>query len=261
MDNYKIDHELNQYDHVEETEFTSLMTKFMGAIGMTTGKSEKSVKWFGFDAKGNDAMEVVDEYEIIENGEGGGPEPEPTPEPLESGATEQQILDDLSEASGSSVVITVPEGEEIRNLQIPNTVTASPKITGDIADGATVYYDAPSSSKFLSITNTTEEPVDINVGNSVGTVYLAGEYDDVSLSGKNISASSGIYAQIHGDVNASSEYSAVSITASFVGNEEQTISYEGENLTISNINSPDAKLNVNAPNATVTMRALTMKLP
>lgn len=71
MANKEINHELNQYDIIEGTEFTGLMPKVMEKVGLTTGEGEKSTKWFGFEAKGNDSLEVLDNEEIMNSSEGG----------------------------------------------------------------------------------------------------------------------------------------------------------------------------------------------
>lgn len=63
MENYPINHELNQYDYSEGIEFQGLMPELMEAEGIkTVGVKDdtKSVKHFGFEAKGSDALEVVD---------------------------------------------------------------------------------------------------------------------------------------------------------------------------------------------------------
>ena len=68
MENYKINHELNQYDYSEGIEFQGLMPEVMEVEGIeTTGASEISVKHFGFDAKGSDSLEVVDIDAIMED--------------------------------------------------------------------------------------------------------------------------------------------------------------------------------------------------
>ena len=76
MDNYQINHELNQYDQVEGIEFTGLMPKFMEKLGMTIGTSDKSDKMFEFHPAGGNSLETVDTVGIMnqsENGsEGGG---------------------------------------------------------------------------------------------------------------------------------------------------------------------------------------------
>ena len=77
METYKINHELNQYDYVEGIEFNGLMPKLMEADGVdTTGTSDTNVKFFGFNAKGSDSLEVVDidalnEKESESEGNGG----------------------------------------------------------------------------------------------------------------------------------------------------------------------------------------------
>lgn len=63
MENYKINHELNQYDYSEGIEFKGLLPELMDAEGLKTiGATDetKSIKHFGFEAKGSDALEVVD---------------------------------------------------------------------------------------------------------------------------------------------------------------------------------------------------------
>ena len=68
MNNYKINHELNEYNYNEGIEFIGLMPAVMNAQGVTTiGGSQKSVKHFGFDATGSDALEVVDIDAIMED--------------------------------------------------------------------------------------------------------------------------------------------------------------------------------------------------
>ena len=72
MDNYQINHELNQYDQVEGIEFNGLMPKFMEAIGMTIGTSDKSDKMFEFHPAGGNSLETVDTVEIMNQSENGG---------------------------------------------------------------------------------------------------------------------------------------------------------------------------------------------
>lgn len=82
MENYKINHELNQYDYSEGIEFKGLMPELMNVEGIETiGRSDDSVKLFGFDAKGSDALEVVDIDAIMKDSETESDNDEPTPEP------------------------------------------------------------------------------------------------------------------------------------------------------------------------------------
>lgn len=56
-----INHELNQYDYAEGTEFEGLIPAVIEVEGVESiGGSENSVKSFGKDAKGSDALEVID---------------------------------------------------------------------------------------------------------------------------------------------------------------------------------------------------------
>lgn len=84
MDNYKINHELNEYDRVEGIEFTPLMPKVLEKLGMTTGKSSSSSKLFEFNPAGGNSLEVIDTDAIMQGGDEPTPGPEPKPEPVET---------------------------------------------------------------------------------------------------------------------------------------------------------------------------------
>lgn len=84
MDNYQINHDLNEYDQVEGIEFNGLMPKFMEKLGMTTGTSDKSGKLFEFHPAGGNSLEVVDVDAIMENGDEPGPGPKPEPVEVEA---------------------------------------------------------------------------------------------------------------------------------------------------------------------------------
>lgn len=57
----KINHELNQYDYAEGTDFEGLIPAVIETKGVESiGGSENSVKSFGKEAKGSDALEVID---------------------------------------------------------------------------------------------------------------------------------------------------------------------------------------------------------
>ena len=235
MENYNLNHELNYYDQIEGIEFDGLMPKFMEAIGVTTGNSEKHKKMFEFHPNGSDSLETVDIDAIMENDNDGG---------MKRGATEQQILDELSNSTGATVNITVPEGQQVRNLTIPPETQSSPTITGEFADGAIINNE---SSKDIKLVNTSESPTDITI-TSNGRTSLVGDYNNINLNSTGISSTPNIY----GDINISYKNSPVSISAKFVG-ENQAITYDGKELTVSNSNAPDANLIINAPNASVTM--------
>jgi hypothetical protein len=65
MENYEINHELSNYDYVEGTEFSGLMPQVMTKVD-TIGSAETSVHYLGYEARGYDAMEVVDIEAIME---------------------------------------------------------------------------------------------------------------------------------------------------------------------------------------------------
>ena len=64
----EINHELNRYDYNEGIEFNGLMPEVMAIDGIETiGGSETSVKHLGFEAKGNDQLEVIDVQALYED--------------------------------------------------------------------------------------------------------------------------------------------------------------------------------------------------
>ena len=264
MANKENNHELNQYDVCEGIEFTGLMPKVMEVIEATIGENEKSVKWFGFEAKGNDAMEVVDIDEIMngsEDGgsEGGGGDDEEVvivkPEPTENTEQEQQVQDEVSNAltdeEGGTKAYTAVY-DDINNLSVPAESLRSASISGSVQNGATITNE--TSGKYITLTNTNEEPTDVNVITSGGAVYLRGEYDDIYLEGNALKVSSSIYPNVHGTVSVADTDQPVALTLNFVG-DDCGVNYLGEEeLTISDgvadvLGSPT----IYAPNASVKM--------
>ena len=264
MANKDNNHELNQYDVCEGIEFTGLMPKVMEVIEATIGENEKSVKWFGFEAKGNDAMEVVDIDEIMngsEDGgsEGGGGDDEEVvivkPEPTENTEQEQQVQDEVSNAltdeEGGTKAYTAVY-DDINNLSVPAESLRSASISGSVQNGATITNE--TTGKYITLTNTNEEPTDVNVITSGGAVYLRGEYDDIYLEGNALKVSSSIYPNVHGTVSVANTDQPVALTLNFVG-DDCGVNYLGEEeLTISDgvadvLGSPT----IYAPNASVKM--------
>lgn len=177
------------------------------------------------------------------------------PEVHENTESQQAVATDLSGA------LTDPDGgtkaytatyDEINNITVPADSGRSATITGEVQDGATITNN--STSKYVTITNTSDEPVDVSVITSGGSVYLRGEYDDIYLEGKALPVSSSIYPNVHGTVSVADTDQAVALTLNFVG-EDCGVTYLGDNdLTISDgvadvLGSPT----VYAPNATVKM--------
>ncbi len=142
--------------------------------------------------------------------------------------------------------------DEINNLTVPADAGRSATITGPVQDGATITNE--STGKYVTITNTSDEPVDVSVVTSGGSVYLRGEYEDIYLEGKALPVSSSIYPNVHGTVSVADTDQPVALTLNFVG-EDCGVTYLGDDdLTISDgvadvLGSPT----VYAPNATVKM--------
>lgn len=265
MQDNETNRELNQYDFIEGIDFDGFITKVMEKVGKTTGTSEKSVKWFGFDAKGSDAMEVIDTEEIMnssgEGGEGGGEggddeevvveRPEPTENTEQEQAVQDEISNALTDEEGGTKAFSATY-ESINNLTVPSDSLRSATISGSVQDGATITNE--SSSKYITLLNTNEEPTDVNVITSGGAVYLRGEYDDIYLEGNALKVSSSIYPNVHGTVSVADTEQPVALTLNFVG-DDCGVNYLGESeLTISDgvadvLGSPT----IYAPNASVKM--------
>ena len=197
---------------------------------------------------------------------GGGDEPtpdEPTPtepevvKPTPTENTEEQAAN----ATDLANALTDPEGgtkaynasyDEINNITVPADSGRSATITGEVQDGAT--FTNETTNKYVTVTNTSDDPVDVSVITNGGAVYLRGEYEDIYLEGKALPVSSSIYPNVHGTVSVADTDQPVALTLNFVG-EDCGVTYLGDDdLTISDgvadvLGSPT----VYAPNATVKM--------
>lgn len=237
---------MNSYEKELKDTFKGLVPTSIIKGMKSIGFNEKSTKLLELDHRGHNSLMIIDEIATAFDKQKG---------PDYSGnnkndAAGESIIDAMTNASGSSVVITIPEGETLSSLNIPEDVTNYPKITGELADGAVI---TSNSSKVLYINNTSEEPVDVTI-NANNSVYLSGKFNNVNLNGKYLGKSGDTYPVIHGDVNVNENLTATGITiiADFVG-EDSTVNYNGtSNLTVSNQNEVSS-VEVNAPNATVTM--------
>ncbi len=190
---------------------------------------------------------------------------DPDPQPQEPEVVKPEVHENTeSQAANatdlSNAMIDTSEGtkaysatyDEINNLTVPADAGRSATITGPVQDGATITNE--STSKYVTITNTSDEPVDVSVVTSGGSVYLRGEYEDIYLEGKALPVSSSIYPNVHGTVSVADTDQPVALTLNFVG-EDCGVTYLGDDdLTISDgvadvLGSPT----VYAPNATVKM--------
>ena len=173
---------------------------------------------------------------------------ENTPE-QETVATD--IINGLTEESGGTKAYAATY-DEINNITIPSNAARSATISGSVQNGATIVNE--SSGKYVTITNTNAEPIDVSVVTSGGSVYLRGEYEDIYLEGKALPVSSSIYPNVHGTVSVADTDQDVALTLNFVGDDCGVVYLGDDKLTISdgvtdNMGSPV----IYAPNATVEM--------
>ena len=177
--------ELKKYDFVEGIDFDGLMPKAMK--GYSAGKGSRTSGLFRYSVP--DALEVVSINAFFENNsQGGGKETIVRPQPTENTEEQQQVADDIvnaltDESGGTKAYSAVVD--EINNISVPADAGRSATISGDVQNGATITNE--SGSKYITVTGTQDEPVDVSIVTSGGAVYLRGEYNDVYLEGKAIS--------------------------------------------------------------------------
>ena len=142
--------------------------------------------------------------------------------------------------------------ESVNNIVIPSNSARGAYVEGPVQDGAT--FTNESSAKFVTINNTNEEPVDVSVITSGGSVYLRGDYNDIYLEGKSLPVSSSIYPNVHGTVNVADTNQNVALTLNFVGDDCGVVYYGENDLTINDGNTGvTGSPTIYAPNATVKM--------
>lgn len=170
------------------------------------------------------------------------------PEVKENTEAQNQVADSINETLlAGTKTFTVPDGETLNNIVIPEEVTVVATITGEIQDGATIET---KSSKGLTIVATNEEPVNVSVKGS-GSIYLKGKYNDVYLNGNSLSGSSSTYANIAGTLSIEplDETKKVNVTADFQDGAKVVMTADNA-LVVNNANEATS-VEVYAPNATV----------
>ena len=247
--------EMKTYDFIEGTEFNGLMPKAMK--GYSTGKGAGYSHLFRFSVP--DALEVVSIDAIFEAGskkddsQSGSTIVKPTevPNNEEQEQAAQDMVNALTDESGGTKAYSavIPS---INNLTVPADAGRSATVSGDVQNGAT--FTNESTGKYVTITGTQDEPVDVSIVTSGGAVYLRGEYNDIYLEGKSISISSSMYPNVHGTVSVADTNQPVTVNANFVG-EDCGVEYLGkEKLTVTDGNTGvTASPTIYAPNATVEM--------
>lgn len=242
--------EMKKYDFIEGIDFDGLMPH---AIDKTAGIGESKVSThFYAQHMGMESLTIVDVasfYESI-NPEPVVVRPDETENNEEQQAVEDEVIDAVTaESGGTSVKLSA---DTINNLVIPENATRSVTITGPVQDGATIENDSPS--KYITVNNTSEEPVDVAVLTSGGTVYISGNYNDVYVEGKGIATSSGNYANVNGTVSVQDTDQPVTLSLNFVGDDCGVVYLGDDDLTINDGNTADmGSPTIYAPNASVSM--------
>jgi hypothetical protein len=185
-----------------------------------------------------------------------------TPEQDETAANTIADIEAQIAETGKAATVTIPEGETLGNITIPQTVSKGVTINGVIANGATIRND---SSSYTTINNT-GEAVDVIIdakGDDVnGTVYPKGEYNDI-YTDSSLSGSSSTYPTVHGDITIDENCNkATSINAQLTEDNHHKIAtnsdFGGKELTISNTTNPDTE--PTTPNLEVIARNASVKL-
>lgn len=181
--------------------------------------------------------------------------PEQTENTEEQQATADNITNQINETSGTGAVkVTVPEGETLNNLTVPQENQHFLYVSGDCADGATLTNNSP---KGMSVNVMNEEPISIVIdGTSTATTTLHGSFNDIYTT---TPLSMGTGDTINGTVTFAEEYDGnISLTADFQDG-AKVITMTSGNVTINNRGSVSS-IEVYAPNANVTINGFSNEL-
>lgn len=176
-------------------------------------------------------------------------DPQETENTPEQNETETAINNTFNEGTKT---YTAPEGTTINNVTIPadSTLSGAATINGEFQDGAHIVMEANQS---LTINHTGNEPISIHVEMPEGkSATLKGNYENVYVEGKGFSGSN---ATISGTVTiVAPEGTAMSCGGDWVGENCAIYTETAGTLNVVNSNpTGDEKINVYAPNATVTL--------
>ena len=175
--------------------------------------------------------------------------PAEVPNTQEQEQAAQDMADALTDESGGTKAYSAVM-PSINNLTVPADAGRSATVSGAVQNGAT--FTNESTSKYVTVTGTQDDPVDASVVTSGGAVYLRGEYNDIYLEGKALPVSSSIYPNVHGTVSVADTDQDVTLTLNFVG-DDCGVNYLGDNKLTVNDGVADvlASPTIYAPNATV----------
>ena len=153
---------------------------------------------------------------------------------------------------------TVTFDEPVDNIVIPQTTTAY-TVTAPLADDSTVTL---TSNKYMTLDNTSEEPVSATVqrpaeagetGTSGTTVYLVGQYDTLTLENVSPNVKSGRDAAKANNVIIT-ENNTKNLTLNLDLQDGATITNNSATaVTINDKNNEETVLAIVAPNSTVTL--------
>jgi len=173
------------------------------------------------------------------------------PEEIENTASQAQTASAISDAienGGNSY--TTGDGETLNNITVPASAPKAVTLNGPVQDGATIINESPKS---LTINNTNEEPIDINVSNASASTTVTlkgGEYNDIYAETNKLTAPT-----VNGTISLVpvNENSAMTVGAGWEDGSSLVSDATGT-ITVSNSNSAnEPSVNINTPNATVVM--------
>ena len=157
------------------------------------------------------------------------------------------------DADNKEVVIETP----MESIVVPETTVAY-TITAPLADNSTVELTSP---KYMTLFNTSEEPVSTSIGHtfvegestSATSVYLVGDFDTLTLENVSPSVKSGYDAASVNNV-VITENNVKDLTLALDFNDGGTITNNSDkNITILDKNDSEIEMTIVAPNSTVTL--------
>ena len=163
-----------------------------------------------------------------------------------------EIINNM-DADNKEVVIETP----MESIVVPETTTAY-TITAPLADNSTVELTSP---KYMTLFNTSEEPVSTTIGHtfvegettSATTVYLVGDFDTLTLENVSPAVKSGYDAASVNNV-VITEDNVKNLTLALDIQDGATITNNSNaSITIQDKNDMATTLTIVAPNSTVTL--------
>lgn len=163
-----------------------------------------------------------------------------------------EIINNM-DADNKEVVIETP----MESIVVPETTVAY-TITAPLADNSTVELTSP---KYMTLFNTSEEPVSTSIGHtfvegestSATSVYLVGDFDTLTLENVSPAVKSGYDAASVNNV-VISENNVKNLTLALDIQDGATITNNSNaNITIQDKNDMATTLTIVAPNSTVTL--------